>query len=106
MALTFVMEGFTLLSQELLSNNALVFYGFSLCKRSKYQKCYTLHNLYENQFYGVNSEIVLYISFQLNIRINELENKRQFKCIYVNSRLKEEVRIKQMTLQTSTLTGF
>ncbi|XP_053388715.1 ubiquitin carboxyl-terminal hydrolase 7-like [Mercenaria mercenaria] len=27
---------------------------------------------------------------QLNIRINELENKRQFKCIYVNSRLKEE----------------
>ena len=29
--------------------------------------------------------------FQLNIRINELENKRQFKCIYVNSRLKEEV---------------
>ncbi|KAH3867833.1 hypothetical protein DPMN_030970 [Dreissena polymorpha] len=27
---------------------------------------------------------------QLNIRINELENKRQFKCIYVNNRLKEE----------------
>ncbi|XP_052767469.1 ubiquitin carboxyl-terminal hydrolase 7-like isoform X2 [Mya arenaria] len=27
---------------------------------------------------------------QLNIRINELENKRQFKCIYVNSKLKEE----------------
>ncbi|WAQ97600.1 UBP7-like protein [Mya arenaria] len=26
----------------------------------------------------------------LNIRINELENKRQFKCIYVNSKLKEE----------------
>ncbi|KAL3876817.1 hypothetical protein ACJMK2_034611, partial [Sinanodonta woodiana] len=27
---------------------------------------------------------------QLNIRINELENKRQFKCVFVNSKLKEE----------------
>lgn len=27
---------------------------------------------------------------QLNIRINELENKKQFKCTWVNSKLKEE----------------
>jgi len=29
----------------------------------------------------------------LSIRIDELENKRQFKCTWVNSKLKEEVSI-------------
>ena len=33
------------------------------------------------------------ISLQLSIRINELENKRQFKCTWVNGKLKEEVRM-------------
>ena len=28
---------------------------------------------------------------QLSIRIDELENKRQFKCTWVNEKLKEEV---------------
>jgi hypothetical protein len=32
-------------------------------------------------------------SLQLNIKINELENKKQFKCTWVTSKLKEEVRI-------------
>ena len=32
-------------------------------------------------------------SLQLNIKINELENKKQFKCTWVTGKLKEEVRI-------------
>ena len=30
------------------------------------------------------------LPFQLSIRINELENKRQFKCVWVNAKMKEE----------------
>jgi len=50
-------------------------------------------------FEGTLKELLLYTKprqqrrlyyQQLNIRINEMENKRQFKCIYVNSKLKEE----------------
>ena len=29
--------------------------------------------------------------FQLSMRINELENKRQFKCTWMNSGFREEV---------------
>lgn len=28
----------------------------------------------------------------LTIRINELENKKQFKCVWINHKMKEEVR--------------
>lgn len=31
------------------------------------------------------------VLFQLNIRINELENKKQIKCTWVNNKFKEEV---------------
>ena len=35
--------------------------------------------------------IVLFCVLQLSIRVDQLENKRQFKCSWVNGKLKEEV---------------
>lgn len=43
-------------------------------------------------YYKMKQQKKLYYQL-LNIRINELENKKQFKCVWISSKLKEEVSI-------------
>ncbi len=46
------------------------------------------------------------LTLQLSIRINELENKRQFKCIWVNSKYKEEKELVLYPNKNGTVTDL